>query len=466
MDVLLEPLEGAQRKFRVVFSDEEIRSRVDKEIRSAIKDLKIPGYRVGHVPATYIRSRAPYLSSIYQSVTEEVRQNVIDALVNEGSGTVVYLDPEPFSLLRDHESSGMEVQGIIEVFDLPADCVYEEISLSPESVPTISKEEISNEIEFLSKRAGTQFKTDLPSDVAIEEGDLVSFSFSFTHPDTGLPYENRQTVTVGDPTHPEALTRALTGRKVGESFSERLPFNIPGRKNQAKQRVEVLDSTMTVESIKRLEPATSEELLKMLSAPENGNAAATAPSEGVTLESLIEKRLLEKKVSEVLTRKMDELVLEILSRNAIPVPERRIGLECDRLVASGVSENDLDREKVKKETLWWFMLDGLAKKMAVQPDMKRVEHEYLTLVRQGGSPDKDETRRREYIEQAFLSARRRLTEEIVLRRSTFSGSDEFFGPDGVLDRLGWKDFGIIPVVRDHSHEGHDHSDHDHAGHTH
>ena len=98
MDVLIEPLEGAQRKFRVVFTGEEIRSRVDKEIGSAIKGLKVPGYRVGHVPASYIRSRAPYLSSVFQGVTEDLRQNVIDALVNEGSGTVVFLDPHPFSV--------------------------------------------------------------------------------------------------------------------------------------------------------------------------------------------------------------------------------------------------------------------------------------------------------------------------------------------------------------------------------
>jgi trigger factor len=466
MDVLLEPLEGAQRKFRVVFSDEEVRSRVDKEIRSAIKGLKVPGYRVGHVPPSYIRSRGSYLSSIYESVTEELRQNVIDALVNEGSGTVVFLDPEPFSISRDHEGSGITVQGFLEIFELPGDCAYEGISLSPEQVPAVSEAEIAEEIASLSKKAGTQFKTDLPEDLAIEEGDLVSFSFSFTHPDTGLPYENHQTVNVGDPSHPEALTRALIGRKVGESFSEKLPFNIPGRKKQARARVEPLDATLTVETIKRLEPATREELFKVLSSPDNGKTDSAVDEEGTTLDALVAKRLLEKKVSEILTRKMDELVLEILSRNAIPVPEQRIKLECDRMAASGVPASDLDKEKVKRETLWWFTLDGLAKKMTVQPDMKRVEHEYLTLVRQGGSPDKDETRRREYIEQAFLSARRRLTEEMVLRKSSFPGSEEFFGPEGLLDRLGWKDFGVSRVAIDHSHHEHDHTDHVHDGHSH
>jgi len=466
MDVLLEPLEGAQRKFRVVFSDEEIRARVDKEIRSAIKGLKVPGYRVGHVPPSYIRARSNYLSSIYEGVTDELRHSVIDALVNEGAGTVVFLDPEPFSIARDHEGSGITVQGVLEIFELPPDFVYEGISLSPESVPVISDEDVAREIESLSKRAGTQFKTELPEDVTIEEGDLVSFSFSFVHPDTGLPYESRQTVNLGDPAIPEALTRSLTGRKVGEAFSERLPFNIPGRKNQAKQRVEVLEAKITIESIKRLEPATREELFKILLTPEMEKVAGTAQAEGETLESLIEKRILERNVSEILTRKMDELVLEILSRNAISVPNRRIDLECERIVAAGSAGGALDREKVKKETLWWFILDGLAKKMAVQPDMKRVEHEYLALVRQGGSPDKDGTRRREYIEQAFLSARRRLTEEIVLRKSVFSGWDEFFGPEGQLARLGWNDFGVFPAGHDHSHEGHDHSDHDHAGHSH
>lgn len=461
MDVLLEPLEGAQRKFRVVFSDDEVRSKVNKEIRQAAKGLKVPGYRVGRVPDTYIRSRAVFLSSVYEGVTEDLRQNVIDALVKEGSGTVVYLDPEPFSVAREHETDGITVQGLLEVFELPEGFVFEGVSLSPEEKIAVSEEEIVRETETLSKRAGSQFVTDLPEKTPIEDGDLVSFAFSFSHPDTGLPYESRQTVNVGDPSTPEELMRALIGRTTGEVFTERLPFNIPGKKNRAKPRVEVLEARITIESLKRLEPATPDALVALLS--------PKTPGEGdpKPLADLVRDRVLERKVSEVLTRKMEELVVEILARNTIAVPEKRIDLECERMAGAGNGvPGDLDREKIKRETVWWFTLDGLAKNLSVQPDMQRVEHEYLALVRQGGSPDKDETRRREYIEQAFLSARRRLTEEVVLRKSTFPGWDDFFGPGGLVDTLGWKNFGVARPAHDHAQDGHDHAGHDHSDHDH
>ena len=463
MDVQIEPLEGAQRKFRVVFSDADVRAKVEKEICSTVKTLKVPGYRVGHVPASYVRSRPPFLASIHESVTDSLRQAAIDALVNQESGTVVFLDPEPFSVSGEHEKAGITISGTLECFAIPDDFVCEGISLAPESAPTVTKSEIQEETASLSKRAGTQFRKDLPEDAPIEEGDLVSFSFSFTHPDTGLPYENRQTINVGDPSHPESLTRSLIGRKVGESFSERLPFNIPGAKKGDKGRVETLDAQIKIESLKRIEPATPEELLKALSSGQENQASSES------LEGLVEKRILERKVSELLTKKLEELVLEVLSRNPIAVPERRIDLEVERMVSAGMAASDIDKEQVRRDTLWWFILDALSKKMNIQPAMGRVEQEYLALVRQSGNPGNDEVRRREFVEQAFLSARRRLTEEIILRQSTFSGWEEFFGPEGLLSKLGWNDFGVRPEPHDHSshthhdHEGHDHHhDHDHT----
>ncbi len=456
MDVQIEPLEGAQRKFRVVFSDADVKSKVENEIRSTVKTLKVPGYRVGHVPASYVRSRPPFLASIHESVTDSLRQAAIDALVNYESGTVVFLDPEPFSVSGEHEKSGITVSGTLECFALPEEFICEGISLSPESVPTVTREEIQEEIASLSRRAGTQFRKDVPEDSPIEEGDLVSFSFSFTHPDTGLPYENRQTINVGDPSHPEALTRSLIGRKVGEAFSERLPFNIPGAKKGEKARVEILDAQIKIESLKRIEPATPEELLKALTAGKENHASKES------IEEVVEKRILERKVSQVLTRKLEELVLEVLSRNTIAVPERRIDLEVERMVSAGMAASDIDKEQVRRDTLWWFILDALSKKLDVQPDMGRVEQEYLALVRQSGNPGNDEVKRREFVEQAFLSARRRLTEEIVLKQSTFSGWDEFFGSEGVLAKLGWNAFGVRPEPHDHSaHSHHDHEGHDH-----
>lgn len=469
MDVLLEPLEGAQRKFRVVFSDEEVRSRVEKEIRSVIKDLKIPGYRVGRVPVSYLRSRPGSLGSIYDAVSEALRQDSINALVKEDSGTVVFLDPEPFTVTGDHETSGITVQGILEIFALPENFVYEGVSLSPEEVPTVSPEEIAREIEALAKRVGTQFRKDLPEDASIEEGDLVSFTFSFVHPDTGGAVEGRQTVTPGDPQLPGALTRSLIGRKVGDIFSETLPFNIPTGKKNEKPRIEAMEASITISGLRRVEPAIPEELLEVLS-PAQGKEGVSGKEPGqkaaVSLESLVATRILERKVSEVLTRKMDELASEILARNPLAVPEKRIQLEIDRLSSSGTVRSDSDREKVRKETLWWFILDGLAAKMSLQPGMKRVEEEYLSLVRQGGSPDKDEKRRREYIEHAFLSARRRMAEEFALRKSTFAGWDEFFGEGGVLVNLGWDSFGLPQAEKAHSHGEHDHSGHDHSDQAH
>ncbi|MHB8369252.1 MAG: trigger factor [Leptospirales bacterium] len=458
MDLKIEPDEGAKRKFQVIYTGDEVRTRVDRMVREALKDVKVPGYRTGHVPASYARSRPPLMASVHEDVTRNIHTEIIETLVKKSDEVVVFLDPEEFSLTPEHEKTGLSLSGILEVFSLPQGFVYEKIALSPESLPSVAKDEIEKAIDFLSRRGATQFVTDLPPDTAAEESDVVDFTFSFIDPATGLSRDGRQTITVGDPSVPEILTRSLIGKKAGESFSGKIPFNIPGEKKGSPGRTETLEATIGIHSVRRMKPLTREELLSTM-------LGGKEPAAGETLESLVEKRVLEQKVTEVLHRKMEELVVEVLSRNAIPVPEGRIDLEIDRMKRGGIPETEIDRERVKRDTIWWFILDSLSEKIQVSPGIQRVEQEFFSLVQRAGSPGKDDAKRNEYIEQAMISARRRLTEEYLLRKSTFSGWEDIFGDKGLLETLGWNFFGVLPSPEEQAGHDHDH-DHDHKGHSH
>ena len=468
MSLKIEPGDGAKRKFQRGYSPEEVRTRVDRTIQDFLRDVKVPGYRPGRVPASYVRSRPPYMASVHEEVTKGIHSEVIGDLIKGSAETVVFLDPEDFVVTEENEKSGLTVTGTIEVFSLPEGFVYEKIGLSPESLPTVSKEEVESAITLLAKQGATQFIQDLPEDTPAEDGDLVGFTFSFVDPATGLARDGRQTVTVGDPRVPEILTRSLIGKKAGDSFTGKIPFNIPGEKKGERSRNETHEATIGILSVRRLKPLTREELFSSL-------LGGKEPVEGQTLESVVEQKVLEQKLTEILNRKMEELVVEVLSRNALPVPEGRIDLEIARMKQAGMSDAEIDRERVKKDTMWWFILDELAAKIPVAPGVQRVEQEFYALIQRAGSPGKNEERRNEYIEQAVVSARRRLTEEYLLRHSSFSGWDDFFAPGGVLEKLNWGSFGVIPApseqigqAHDHDHDhdhGHDH-DHDHAGHNH
>ena len=460
MDLKIEPDEGAKRKFQVIYTGDEVRTRVDRMVREALKDVKVPGYRTGHVPASYARTRPPLMASIHEDVTRNIHAEIIEALVKKSEEVVVFLDPEDFSLTPEHEKTGLSVSGKLEVFSLPQGFVYEKIALSPESVPSVDKDEVEKTIDLLARRGATQFVTGLPEDTSAEESDVVDFTFSFVDPTTGLSRDGRQSITVGDPAVPEVLTRSLIGKKAGESFTGKIPFSIPGEKKGAPGRTETLEATIGVLSVRRMKPLTHEELLSAM-------LGGKEPSEGETLESLVEKRLVEQKVTETLNRKTEELVVEVLSRNAIPVPEGRVDLEIDRMKRAGISDTEIDRERIKRDTVWWFILDSLSEKIPVNPGIQRVEQEFFALVQRAGSPGKDEAKRREYIEQAMTSARRRLTEEYLLRKSTFSGWEDFFGPKGLLETLGWSSFGVLPSPQEQAAHDHDHDhDHDHKGHRH
>jgi trigger factor len=466
MSLKIEPGDGAKRTFQRGYSPEEVRTRVDRTIQEFLQGMKVPGYRPGRVPASYVRSRSPYMASVHEEVRRSIHAEVVGDLIKGPSETVVFLDPADFTVTEENEKSGLTVTGTIEVFSLPQNFVYEKISLSPETAPAVTKDEVESAIALLAKQGATQFVPDLPADTAAEEGDLVGFTFSFVDPVSGLARDGRQTVTVGDPRVPESLTRALIGKKAGESFTGKIPFNIPGEKKGERSRSETHEATIGVLSVRRLSPLTREELFTSL-------LGGKEPSEGETLESLVEAKVLEQKLTETLNRKMEELVVEVLSRNSLPVPEGRIDLEIARMKQSGMSDSEIDRERVKKDTMWWFILDELASKIPVVPSVQRVEQEFFALIQRAGSPGKNEERRNEYVEQAIVSARRRLTEEYLLRNATFSGWEDFFSPGGLLERLKWGTFGVLPApseqigqAHDHDHDhDHDHN-HDHAGHRH
>ena len=472
MSLKIAPGDGAKRTFQRGYSPEEVRTRVDRTIQEFLKDVKVPGYRPGRVPASYVRSRPSYLTSVHEEVTRKIHSEVVGDLIKGAGETVVFLDPADFSVTEENEKSGLTVTGILEVFALPENFVYEKIDLSPESTPSVSKDEVENAITLLAKQGATQFVKDLPADTAAEEGDLVDFTFAFVDASTGLSRDGRQTVSVGDPRVPETLTRALIGKKSGESFTGKIPFNIPGEKKGERSRNETYEATIGILSVRRLSPLTREELFKSL-------LGEREPADGETLESIVETRVLEQKLTETLNRKMEELVVEVLSRNPIPVPEGRIDLEVSRMKQSGMSETEIDRERVKKDTLWWFILDELASKIPVVPSVQRVEQEFYALIQRAGSPGKNEERRNEYVEQSIMSARRRLTEEYLLRHAAFSGWDDFFSAGGLLEKMKWGSFGVLPAPseqigqphnhdhdHDHDHDhGHDHN-HDHAGHRH
>ncbi|MHB1606497.1 MAG: trigger factor [Leptospirales bacterium] len=457
MDVQIEKGNGNLHSFTVGLSAEEIQERVKGKIRAVNSKLKVPGYRSGHVPEPVVRRNKDLIQSIHQEVLDDVLNAAYDELLKKAPGTVVHLQPSPVTLGLQSEREGLHLKGEVEIFEIPEGLSPFGIALSPAEELSVSEEEIRTEKERLQVVLSNQFREDLPADTPIELSDFVRFRIHFTHPSTGETFDSEQIAEVGGDQVPEAFTRALLEKKVGETVQVTLPLNVPDSRSREGSRVEVHPAELGILEIQRRIPLSVEDLILKVFPSEDASGGKTEADLIVD----VEKGLLGQKVLKSLEEKRRELRKEVLASWGIPAPEKRLAREYERL---GL-QSEAEREEYRQVFQWQLFLDTLLEREKIEPDWETVGQEYRGIMRsQGETPSQKVDR--DALTSAMQSARRIKLEEMMLREAQFGASELFFGEEGYLAKVGMSRFGKKPVP--HSEEEHDHTshEHNHPGHSH
>jgi trigger factor len=198
---------------------DELEDRVERKARELGRQLKLPGFRKGKVPAPLVIQRVGRGTVLEEAVRDTLGQWYASAI--ETSGIVPVGDPDLD--LGDLPVDGGELEFSIEIGVLPTAELGEYKGLEvPRAEPTVAEERIDQEIDGLRDRLAKLETVEHPA----EQGDFVVIDYEgFIDGEVFEGGEGRdQLVELGSGNLIPGFEEGLLGANAGESRAVDLSF--------------------------------------------------------------------------------------------------------------------------------------------------------------------------------------------------------------------------------------------------
>ncbi|HEY1320602.1 MAG TPA: trigger factor [Streptosporangiaceae bacterium] len=358
----VEELSPTRVKLTIEVPFEELKSSLDKAYREVARQVRIPGFRPGHVPPRIIDQRLGRGVVLEQAVNDAVPKLYGQAL--EDNDVLALGQPElEITQLDDGQqlafTAEVDVRPKLQLPDLAT------ISVTVDSVE-VSPDEVEEYISGLRDRFASLKTVDRPA----ADGDYVSIDLSASvggklvedAQDSGRSYQ------VGSGTMLDELDEALTGMSAGDSKT--FTAELPGGEHEGEQA----EVALTVHSVK----------VKEL--PELDDEFAQSASEYDTVGEFragTRERLASFKRMQQASQARDRALEALVGQLDIPVPERLVESEVEHrehsltdqleragtsragyLESRGISDGELTAElkaDAERSVKAGFVLDELAK---------------------------------------------------------------------------------------------------------
>lgn len=316
MKSTVETLNPTRAKLTIEVPFEELKPMLDEAYKAIAKQINVPGFRRGKVPAAVIDRQVGRGAVLDQAINEAVPQFYVDALREH---SLVPLAQPEIEVTKFEDGEVIEFTAEVDVqptIELPN---YEGLEVSVSDV-TVSDDEVDADLAALRER----FATLNDVERAAADGDFVSIDLAATH--DGEAVEGGEiagfSYKVGRGGMLPGIDEALTGMSAGDSktfVSQLLGGELEGQD---------VDVSVTVNAVK-------EQVL-----PELDEEFAQTASEFDTIEELtadVRTRLESAKRTEQANEARDAVLEKLLDGVDVPVP--------DGLLASQVESRRADVER-------------------------------------------------------------------------------------------------------------------------
>jgi trigger factor len=357
----VEELSPTRVKLTIEVPFEELKSSLDKAYREVSKQVRIPGFRPGHVPPRIIDQRLGRGAVLEQAINDAVPQLYGKALEDSDIRALGQPDLEITKLDDGDQLAFTAEVDVRPKFDVPD---LSTISVTVENTE-VGPDEVEEYLGDLRERFASLRGVDRPA----AEGDFVSIDLSASA--SGKLVEDAQasgvSYQVGSGTLLDGLDETLTGMSAGDATT--FTAELAGGDHAGEQA----DVSVTVHSVKVKElPELDDEFAQ--SASEFDTLGEFRAGTRGRLENV--KRLGQ--VGQARDRALDA----VISRLDIPLPDRLVSSEVEGrqssldeqlersgttkdayLEARGISEEDLEAEltaDARRSVKAGFVLDELA----------------------------------------------------------------------------------------------------------
>lgn len=305
----VEELSPTRVKLTIEVPFEELKTSLDKAYREVARQVRVPGFRPGHVPPRVIDQRFGRAAVLEQAVNEAVPELYSKALAERD---VVPLSQPDLEITRLDDGKELAFTAEVDIrpsFDLPD---LSTLSVTVESAD-VTPDQVEEYLGALRERFASLKTVDRP----VESGDFVSIDLAATVDGeavddaqaSGVSYE------VGTESMLDGLDEALTGMTAAESktFTAELAGG-----ERAGQEADVL---VTVNSVK----------VKEL--PELDDEFAQSASEFDTIGELraaTRKQLMAVRQAGQAGQARERVLATLIDQLDIPLPERIVLAEVDQ----------------------------------------------------------------------------------------------------------------------------------------
>ncbi len=211
MDIEIEDVDSCNKKIKFVIPHANYKKEVDKYYQKLGREVKVPGFRKGKVPASILEKQ------FGQDVKKEVLSNLISNELNNAIAEKELRAIGQPHLLEVNAEEGTDISVSASVEVLPTVDIQEYSGIEMEmKIPRITDEEIDQTIEaFRQRKAKTVEVTDRP----VQEKDLIKIDFTSMLGDK--PFEGGaaqdQVIQVGGGQLIEGLDKGMIGMEIGDN---------------------------------------------------------------------------------------------------------------------------------------------------------------------------------------------------------------------------------------------------------
>ena len=241
MKIEIEDVDSCNKKIKFVVPHQDYKKEVDKYYQKLGRQVKVPGFRKGKVPASLLEKQ------FGPDVKKEVLSNLISDRLNQAIAEKELRAIGQPHLLEVNAEEGTDISVSASLEVLPTVNIQDYSGMEMEmKVPRITDEEVDQTIEtFRQRKAKTIEITDRP----VEENDLIKVDFTSKMGDQ--PFEGGtaqdQAIRVGSGQLIEGLDKGMVGMTIGETreIQVKVPEDYQGKEIAGKD----VDFNVTLKGI-------------------------------------------------------------------------------------------------------------------------------------------------------------------------------------------------------------------------
>lgn len=372
----VEKLDPTRVKLSVEVPFAELKPSIDEAYKQIARQINVPGFRRGKVPAKLIDHRVGR-----PVVMQEAVNNSLDGFfrraVEENS-----VEPLGQPEVEVSEVPGLDGKDEGELkFTVEVDCVpevelpvYSDISVEVEPIE-VTDEDVEAELDALRSRFGTLNAVDRPA----ASDDFVTLDLVALVEDEEVDSANDVSYQVGSGTMLKGMDEALEGLSEGEETS--FETQLAGGEHAGKDAL----VKITLKSVKERELAEADDDFAQMA------------SEFDTMEELredLKETVKRNKELEQGVEARDKVLEALLEKIDVPVPAKLVEAEVNsHLENENRTEDDEHRKEVTEETertmRTQFILDAIVKTESIEVSQQELIEYIMTASQQYGMSPQD-----------------------------------------------------------------------------